>query len=93
VTTGVWSDGRIASVRGIRAGASAYGFTVFGAKGVATKGVSIKYIYRELLKQIVRLFETRETPIDLRETLEIVAFIEAAKRSGDAGGVPVEIKV
>lgn len=93
VATGIWSDGRIAGVRGIRAGQSAYGFTLFGDKGVATQGVSTQYIYRELLKQIVSMFETRQLPIDLRETLEIVAFIEAAKVSADAGGAPVEIKV
>ena len=93
VASGIWADGRVASIRGIRAGASAYGFTVFGSKGVATQGVSTQFIYRELLKRIVSLFETRQLPIDLRETLEIVAFIEAAKTSADAGGAPVEIKV
>jgi virulence factor len=93
VTTGLWSDGRVASIRGIRAGTAAYGFTLFGQKGVSTQGVSTQFIYRELLKQIVKLFETRMLPIDLRETLEIVAFIEAARQSGDKGGAPVEIKV
>ena len=93
VVTGVWSDGRIASVRGIRSGKQDYGFTVFGEKGLKTQGVSTQYIYRELLKRIVAMFETRQLPIDLRETLEIVAFIEAARRSGEAGGAPVEIKV
>ena len=93
VVTGVWSDGRVASLRGIRAGAAEYGFTLFGAKGVITQGVSTQYIYRELLKQIVKLFETRQLPIDLRETLEIVAFIEASKTSADAGGSVVAIKV
>jgi predicted dehydrogenase len=93
VVTGAWSDGRLGSVRGNRAGASGnYGFTVFGSKGVATQGVSTQYIYRELLKQIVSMFETRMLPIDLRETLEIIAFIEAAKKSGDAGGAPVEVR-
>lgn len=91
VVTGVWADGRIATVRGIRAGRADYGFTIFGENGVATRGVSTQFIYRELLKQIVRLFETKEPPIDLRETLEIVAFIEAAKRSADGGGEPVKI--
>ena len=93
VVTGVWADGRVASLRGIRAGASEYGFTLFGSKGVITQGVSTQYIYRELLKQIVKLFETRQLPIDLRETLEIVAFIEAAKTSADAGGSVIAIKV
>jgi len=93
VVTGVWSDGRLATVRGIRAGKPEYGFTVFGSKGVSTQDVSTTYIYRELLKQIVSLFTTRQQPIDPRETLEIVAFIEAAKKSGDAGGGAVEIKI
>jgi hypothetical protein len=93
VTTGVWSDGRVASIRGLRSGKQDYGFTLFGSKGVATRGVSTKDIYRELLKKIVGMFETKEAPIDLRETLEIVAFIEAAKKSADGGGAPVEITV
>ena len=93
VTTGLWSDGRVASIRGIRDGQSDYGFTLFGSKGVKTQGVITKYIYRELLKRIVAMFATKEAPIDLRETLEIVAFIEAAKKSADAGGTPVEIAV
>ena len=70
-----------------------YGFTLFGEKDVATQGVSTQFIYRELLKRIVSLFETRQLPIDPRETLEIVAFIEAAKKSGDAGGAPMTITV
>jgi predicted dehydrogenase len=93
VTTGVWSGGRVGTVRGLRNGAQAYGFTLFGAKGVATQGVSTQYIYRELLRKIVAMFETRQLPIDPRETLEIVAFIEAAKRSADAGGAPLAINV
>lgn len=93
VTTGLWSDGRVASIRGIRDGKQDYGFTLFGSKGVKTQGVSTQFIYRELLKRIVAMFETKEPPIDLRETLEIVAFIEAAKKSSDAGGTPVEIAV
>jgi len=93
VVAGAWSDGRIASIRGIRDGKADYGFTVFGSKGVQTQGVSSKYIYRELLKRIVAMFETKELPIDLRETLEIVAFIEAARQSAAAGGAMVEIKI
>ncbi|MBX6313911.1 MAG: Gfo/Idh/MocA family oxidoreductase [Isosphaeraceae bacterium] len=93
VVTGLWADGRLGTVRGIRKGKADYGFTLFGAKAVATRGVSTKYIYRELLKQIVRMFETKREPIDLHETLEIVAFIEAARRSAEGGGTPMEIKV
>ncbi len=93
VTTGVWADGRVASIRGIRDGQADYGFTLFGSKAVKTEGVSTQFIYRELLKKIVQMFETKEVPIDLRETLEIVAFIEAAKTSAEAGGAPVSIVI
>jgi virulence factor len=93
VATGLWADGRVASVRGIRVGKQDYGFTLFGIKGVTTQGVSTTYIYRELLKQIVALFTTRQLPIDLHETLEIVAFIEGARRSLEGGGTPVDIAV
>lgn len=86
VVTGLWSGGRVGTIRGLRKGASPYGFTVFGEKSVTTQPVSTQFIYRELLKQIVGMFTTREMPIDLRETLEIVAFIEAAKSSLDKGG-------
>ncbi len=93
VVSGVWGDGRVGTVRGIRKGRADYGFTVFGEKAVLTQPVSTKYIYRELLKAIVKMFETKEVPIDPRETLEVVAFIEAAKTSLDASGKVVEIKV
>lgn len=93
IVTGVWDGGRVASVRGIREGAQAYGFTLFGAKGVETKGVSTQYIYRELLKEIIGMFQDKELPIDPRETLEIVAFIEAARRSAESDGAPVDISL
>jgi predicted dehydrogenase len=93
VVTGAWSDGRIGSVRGIRSGKADYGFTVFGEKGVSSQGVGTRYIYRELLKKIVTMFETRQLPIDLRETLEIVAFIEAARQSAEGRGSTIDLSV
>jgi len=66
-----------ACARGI--GVWFYALTV--KKPFVTQGVSTQFIYRELLKQIVKMFETRELPIDPRETLEIVAFIEARKKA------------
>lgn len=93
VVTGMWDGGRIGSVRGIRKGQADYGFTTFGAKKVTTQGVGTQFIYRELLKHIVAMFQTGEMPIDLRETLEIVAFIEAAKTSADSKGAAVDVSV
>ena len=92
VVTGVWADGRVATVRGIRDGKRDYGFTVYGQEGIQSQPVGSRFIYREMLKKIVAMFETRQLPIDLRETLEIVAFIEAARASSAAGGTSVDLK-
>ncbi len=66
---------------------------VFGEKAVVNQGVSTRYIYRELLKQIVRMFQTGQPPIAPEESVEIVAFIEAALESGDGGGRPVQLNI
>lgn len=86
VSAGRWTDGRVASMRGTRAGAHAYGFTAWGDAGVRLSGISTQFIYRELLKRIVSMFETGEPPLDLDETLEIAAFISAAWDSANNGG-------
>ncbi|MCE5216978.1 gfo/Idh/MocA family oxidoreductase [bacterium] len=91
VTVGLWDDGRIGSVRGTRQGAHSYGFTAWCEKQVITTPINAAYIYRELLKQMVQMFETRKPPVDLQETLELVAFIEAAMESGANNGKPVDL--
>ncbi|MBM3500589.1 MAG: gfo/Idh/MocA family oxidoreductase [Armatimonadetes bacterium] len=91
VVTGLWEDGRVGTVRGTRAGAHAYGFTVWGEKGVRSTAIDASYIYRELLKRMVRMFETNEAPLDIEETVEIVAFIVAALKSAQNGGAPTRL--
>lgn len=91
LVTGLWKDGRIGSVRGIRQGSGGYGFTAFCEKGIKQSSIDARYIYRELLKRIVKTFETGKPPIDPSETIEIVAFIEAATRSENNAGVKTEL--
>ena len=91
VTNGIWRDGRIGTVRGTRKGAHAYGFDAWGEKGVRSAAINAGYIYRELLKRVVGMFETREAPIDIAESVEIVAFIEAALKSAQSGGEKVAL--
>ena len=81
VVTGHWKDGRVATVRGIRSGASGYGFTAFGEKDIRAVSIKTDLIYRELLKKIVEFFKTRKPPVKPVETIEIMAFIEAANKS------------
>jgi hypothetical protein len=93
MVTGTWADGRVASVRGIRPGGS-YGAFVFNEKGAALPvAISTKYIYRELLKQIVEMFKTGKSPLDPLITLEIVAFIEASNKSSVNHGMPETLKL
>jgi len=93
LVTGYWNDGRIGTVRGTRKGAGGYGFSAFCEKGIVQTSINAAYIYRELLKQITTMFETGVAPLDIRETLEIVAFIEAAMASTARDGCKVELRL
>ncbi|MBM3402108.1 MAG: Gfo/Idh/MocA family oxidoreductase [Bacteroidetes bacterium] len=100
VVVGVWDDGRLGSFRGTRNGnynyggkiaASDFGGTVFGEKANLTLGEFKGY--DPLLEQIIMFFETGISPVNQEETLEIIAFMEAADESKDKAGSPVSINV
>jgi hypothetical protein len=93
VATGTWKDGRVATVRGIRDGKADFGFVAFGEKTVTATAVGTKFIYRELLKKVVDTFTTGKAPLDVAETLELVAFIEAANASGANHGRLESVRV
>jgi predicted dehydrogenase len=98
VVTGHWRDGRIGVVRTIREGAAPYGQVVFGSKGVvstaaqAASGAGTKRSsYYGLVSAVVEFFKTGTSPVPLEETLEIMAFMEAADLSKSQNGAPVAI--
>ncbi|WP_343704687.1 Gfo/Idh/MocA family oxidoreductase [Chitinophaga sp.] len=90
VVVGTWEDGRIGSFRGNRTGKSEYGGTVYGEKGNAVLGPFKGY--EPLVVQIAAFFRTGKSPVPEAETLEILAFMEAADESKRLGGKPVELK-
>ena len=90
VALGEWSDGRLATVRGIRAGAHQSGFVAVTEKEVIVT-LTTPYAYRELLKQIVAMLQTGRSPVSGEELIEVVAFQEAANRSMTRNGDPVEL--
>lgn len=90
VVTGRWSDGRIGTFRGMRAGKSGYGGTVFGSD--ATLTLAPYSGYRPLLVEIVKFFRSGHPPVSAAETTELYAFMEAADESKRQGGTPVQIK-
>jgi len=89
VAVGVWNDGRIGVFRGTRDGPHSYGATVFGRKGSVQAGRFEGY--EPLLVEIARFFRTGRAPVPPEQTLEILAFMEAADRSGREGGRPVPV--
>ncbi len=89
VVTGVWSDGRVGTMRGNRNTKGAYGLTVFGSNAVISP--ELKVNYSPLLKDVVKFFQTRVAPVTPEETVEIMAFMEAADESKRRGGAPVSI--
>ncbi|MBQ0150870.1 MAG: Gfo/Idh/MocA family oxidoreductase [Bacteroidales bacterium] len=89
VVVGLWEGDRIGSFRAIVKGPYLFGGTAFTAsKAYPTGGYSG---YKVLLDQILRFFETGESPVSKEETLELFTFMKAANMSLDAGGAPVSM--
>lgn len=89
VVTGRWSDGRLGTVRGSRAGSTAYGFAAFCENGVAVESVSTRFAYRNLLRAIVRSVQSNSPAVTLESGTAVVKFVSAALESEQRGGVPV----
>lgn len=89
VVTGIWDDGRVGTFRGTRSGKYGFGGTVFAEKGTAPIGDYGGY--NPLLLRIIDFFKTGVVPVKPEETLEILAFMEAADESKRKGGVPVTL--
>jgi len=103
--TGTWADGRVATYRGIKKGAVKYSGTVFGEKGVSVSGIyghgipvkgivptNDKYMgYEGIAIEIAKFFKGGPVPVSANETLEILAFMEAAHESKSKNGVNIQI--
>ena len=101
IITGKWKDGRMGTVRTERP-YGGYGAVVFRTKPRDAKGAGGTIVeqsnpkmtegYRPLLVEIIKFFETKEPPVPNEETLEIIAFMDAAQRSKEAGGAPMKMR-
>lgn len=86
LVTGIWSDNRIGTFRGIRTGKKEYGGTVFGENGLLTINPGKDYGYRSLMTKVAQFFDTGIPPVPMEETLEIFTFMTAAEESSNNGG-------
>lgn len=90
VITGIWNDGKLGTVYGIRNSKSAYKVTAFGTEAIVEQERGGDYT--PMLREIVRFFRTGIAPVPLEETIEIYAFMEAADESKRRGGEPVSVR-
>lgn len=91
VVTGMWMGGRIGTVRSIRP-YSTFGAVIF-KEGNNDPVISnnLEGGYVPLLQEIVKFMRTGIQPVSNDETLKIYAFMDAAQRSRDDGGIPVKV--
>jgi predicted dehydrogenase len=89
VVTGVWRDGRVGTLIGIRNAAAPYRVTLFGTRAVVDQKPGGDYA--PLIREVMRFFQTGVVPVPPEETLELFAFMEAADESKRRGGAPVTL--
>ena len=90
VVVGKWKDGRLGVMRGFSSGLYAFSVTVYGDKGVLHSEQKPEG-YGALLVQIAKFFQTHVAPVDPNESLEVLAFMEAADLSRTRGGAAVPL--
>ena len=92
VVIGEWQDGRIGILRGTRFERGQFGCVVHTDQGTRCGLAQSKPPYYYLMLQdVIRFFQTGVSPIDVAETLDIVAFLEAANASKDQGGKAISL--
>lgn len=90
VVVGLWGDDRIGTFRGVRFKKSGYGGSVYGEKSI--ESLDGGGGYNPLLVEVVKFFQTGQSPVSPDETIEIFAFMEASDESKRQGGKAVTLE-
>ncbi len=93
VVVGEWSDGRTGVMRGTRFEKGDFGCVVHTNAGTRC-GLAQPTPpgYYCLLQKVVEFFKTGVSPIDVQETFDIMAFLEAANKSKERDGASVQLE-
>jgi hypothetical protein len=93
VIVGKWKDGRIGTVRALRPYGD-YGAVAYRGRDAVQSQPrqSTAADYHALLVEIVKFFQTGKPPVPNEETLEIIAFMDAAQKSKEQGGASVKLR-
>lgn len=98
ITVGTWSENRLGSFRAMRKGWIDWGGplgTIYGEKGILIlerKPGKEKNEVKPAYKKMIDFFETGIVPVTPDETLEVLAFMEAAEESKISGGKEVKLE-
>jgi hypothetical protein len=87
VVTCRWKDGRLGTMRVDRPYGK-IGGVVFRPKNRADVLPDFKDSYTPLVREIVQFMTTHKPPVPNAETVEVIAFLDAAQRSKESGGKP-----
>lgn len=90
--TGRWADGRFGQLTGNRIGCNNFGVRLVTDKEhrIGVQNPEIPYM-EQLARSIAEFFRTGISPIDPAESLEVIAFLEAASRSREQGGKTIRL--
>jgi len=92
VAIGEWSGGRTGIAKATARPNWSYGFAIWREKADQLAVVDTQYIYPALLAQVKAFIETGTSPVDPDQSVQVVAFMEAANESMANGGKPVALK-
>ena len=93
VAMGVWVGGGVGIARATARPHWSYGFTIWREKADAVAVVDTQYIYPNLLSEIRKFIATGQSPVPPEQSVEVVAFMEAANESMAHSGRPVDLQV
>ena len=89
---GTWDDGRIATLRGTRFEGGTFGCTVFTTDGVRHGLLEAEPPFHVmLLRHVVPFLAGGKSPVPLAESVEVIAFLEAAWKSRTSGGESIPL--
>ena len=91
VAVGTWDDGRLGIAKAMTRGPHGYNFTVWRETTTEQCAVNVETIYLGLLTNIKTFMETGDPPADPQESIEVIAFMEAANESMAGGGTAVRV--
>lgn len=89
---GLWEDGRIGTVRGMRFTTYHFGVNVYTTKGTVHGLASNDPPGHVLmLQEMIPFLRTGDSPVRIEETLQIMAFLDAAGQSLEKDGAIIDL--